>query len=286
MKQVFILLFLICQIFKFWSQSIPNEIIAKKKIELNLNKTEDLKTLSDWVMDYLQFKENKKKANGFYYFETHNYNYRYYPLINTFSDTLVPVLFKYYKFNDVTPKTLALLDMPQSIKDSVLTSKDLDDFIRARLGDTIAENKIIKEFHKLNKKNIDSKDQQEALWELALNLLYINSMKTIKTFIKGMESNKIDMVYQEYNQQEGNMFISRFNAFLGIYHSYYPYEYITSPWYNKRFWQLKTRTEEMALYFKEIEGFFKNKYDVSININTSVMGYGYLEIKEDQITND
>jgi hypothetical protein len=42
----------------------------------------------------------------------------------------------------------------------------------------------------------------------------------------------------------------------------------------------------MALYFKEIEGFFKNKYDVSININTSVMGYGYLEIKEDQITND
>lgn len=268
------------------AQTISLKSIEERKKELNEFKNKDSIELKKRVKKYLEFGESDKKSISFYWLERYNYNYQYYPYLKMYSDTLAPVLFKYYKKNSVTRKTLGLLELPQFMKDSLLFYDKTEEYIKAALGDSISEKNIIKAFNEINKKDLKTIKQRELFYDLAFSLLYINSKNTIKVFLKGMESNKIDKDIESNLPEDLKFHQSRFTSLLGVYSSIYEYEYITSAWYQRRFRGLKERTKEMELYFKEIESFFLEKYNTKIIINAPFIEYGEIEIIEDQIIED
>nr|WP_288931388.1 hypothetical protein [uncultured Allomuricauda sp.] len=268
------------------AQTISLKEVERGKKELNERKKEDSIELNIRVKEYLQFDESDKKSKGFYALERYNYNYQYYPYLKMYSDTLAPVLFKYYKKNSVTRKALGLLELPQFMKDSLLAYDKTEEYIKAALGDSISEKNIINSFNNINAKDLKTIKQRDLFYDLAFSLLYINSKNTIKAFLKGMESDKIDKDLESNLPEDLKFHESRFASLLGVYSSIYEYEYITSVWHNGRFDGLKKRTKEMEIYFKELEEYFFNEYNIKITINPPFLQYGELEIIEDQIIED
>lgn len=268
------------------AQTVSLTDIEKRKKELNKREKEDFVELDNRVNEYLQFDISDKKAKGFYSLERYNYNYKYYPYLKIYSDTLAPVFFKYYKKNSVTRKAMGLLSLPQFMKDSLLSYDKTEGYIKAKLGDSISERNIINKFIKLNSEDFKNKEQRDMFYKLAYNLLYINNDNTIKVFLKAMESNKIDIDLESNLPKEFKLHQSRFSSLLGVYSSVYEYEYIPSYWHKRRFRGLKERTKEIELYFKEIENYFFEKHNVKISINAPYIEFGEIEIIEDQIIED
>ena len=258
----------------------------KRVKELRERKKSDSIELNKRVKEYLQLDIQSKKSEGFYSLERYNYNYKYYPYLKIYSDTLAPELFKYYKRNNTSRKALGLLELPQFMKDSLLAYDKTENYIRAALGDSISERKIINEFKVINAKDFKKKEQRDLFYGLAFKLLYINSKSTINVFLKGMESSKIDIDLESNLSDDLKLHESRFSSLLGVYSSIYEYEYIPSYWHSYRLNGLKKRTKEMEMYFKEIEKYFLEKYERKITINAPFIQYGEIEIIEDQIIED
>ena len=154
------------------------------------------------------------------------------------------------------------------------------------LGDSIAERKIISEFKRINNRKINSIEELDSLRKLTFDLLYINSKNTIRSFLKGLESDEVDGDPTSSYTDEFKLHESRFAFLLRLYSYVYRYDYVVSNWYNDRFDGLKVRNKEMENYFVEVENHFYKKYDIKIKIKAPCIEYGQEEYIEDQIIED
>ena len=268
------------------AQRISQQEINQRKIKLNERKEQKLNELESRVYEYFKLDTSDKKSAGMWFLERWNSPYRHYPYLKKYSDTLAPELFKYYKYNSSTRKGLGLLKLPQFMKDSLISYKRTEDYIKASLGDSIAERKIISDFIRVNNGKINSKEELDSLRKLTFDLLYINSKNTIRTFLKGLESDKVDGDPASSYTEEFKLHESRFALLLRLYSYVHRYDYIVSTWYNDRFSGLKTRNKEMEDYFIEIKNHFLEKYNVKMEIEAPCITYGQEEYIEDQIIED
>lgn len=268
------------------AQTISQKDIEKRKIKLDKRKEQKLSELKTRVYEYLQLNNSDKKSTGMSFLERWNSPYRHYPYLKEYSDTLAPELFKYYKYNSSTRKGLGLLKLSQHMKDSIILYKGTEDYVKASMGDSIAERTIIFNFIKVNDRKINSKEQMDSLRKLTFDLLYINNKNTIRAFLKGLESDKVDGDPASSYTEDFKLHESRFAFLLRLYSYVHRYDYIVSTWYNDRFDGLKTINKEMKNYFEEIESHFYNKYNVQIKINAPCIQYGQEEYIEDQIIED
>lgn len=114
--------------------------------------------------------------------------YKYYYYIKKNSEIIIPYCCN-YRNNIFQRSVLISLDIPNNLKDSLLTFKsELSLKERAKLGDTSAEDSIINMF-KFQVENAKSRRDIEDLITIIDDLLYINSTKCINTLIDYMGCN-------------------------------------------------------------------------------------------------
>ena len=120
---------------------IDTSMIRARMIESN---SRDSIELRKYVFQYL---ENERLGKD-YRFDWFHIGGDYMRLLGGFeqlkyySDSLVPVLFKYIREDRQCLRALAILDLPKHMKDSILGLKEVPDYIRARLGDSLVENRL------------------------------------------------------------------------------------------------------------------------------------------------
>ncbi|MDB3905487.1 hypothetical protein N9335_03320 [Crocinitomicaceae bacterium] len=252
--------------------SIDTSMIKTKLIERN---SRDSIELRKYVIQYL---ENERLGKD-YRFDWFHIGGDYIRLLGGFeqlkhySDSLVPVLFKYIRKDRQCLRALAIFDLPKHMKDSILGLKEVPDYIRARLGDSLVEKQIINNFHRLyNKPDLNSKELEE-LRRLSNQLTYIRSNAVIDEFLNSLESEKID----EY---EG-VTSSRINMILNAYRLIYPESAILlNRFYASNFRQIKSRTPELESYFLQIENYILQNHNKKIKINAPFLSYGHRTVYE------
>lgn len=252
--------------------SIDTSKIRARMIESN---SRDSIELRKYVIQYL---ENERLGKD-YRFDWFHIGGDYIRLLGGFeqlkyySDSLVPVLFKYISKDRQCLRALAIFDLPQYMRDSILGLKEVPDYIRARLGDSLVEKQIINNFHRLyNKPDLNSKELEE-LRRLSNQLTYIRSNAVIDEFLNSLESEKID----EY---EG-VTSSRINMILNAYRLIYPESAILlNRFYASNFRQIKSRTPELESYFLQIENYILQNHNKKIKINAPFLSYGHRTVYE------
>jgi hypothetical protein len=134
-------------------------------------------------------KENyyEAKSKATYYLTEYWYNY---PKLKEYNDFIIYMVTKslYYDNNwrrhNTQVKLLSLLNINPSLRDSLLAIPNLDDVVRAKLGDTISENKVIDRFCQSFKDTI--LDRREIEFYVN-NIFYLNTDKAITAFCKALE---------------------------------------------------------------------------------------------------
>ena len=253
--------------------SIDTSMIKTKLIERN---SRDSIELRKYVIQYL---ENERLGKD-YRFDWFHIGGDYIRLLGGFeqlkhySDSLVPVLFKYISKDRQCLRALVIFDLPKYMKDSVLSLKEVPDYIRARLGDSLVEKQIINNFHRLYNKpdNMNSKEREDII-RLLGQLTYIRSNAVVDEFLNSLESEKID----EY---EG-VTSSRINMILNAFRLIYPESAILLNWfYASNFRQIKSRTPELESYFLQIENYILQNHNKKIKINAPFLSYGHRTVYE------
>ena len=260
-------------------QKLTNTEIKEIKKELLKQKKRDLKELETIINSYVNLPKNRQKQ-----FNTSVFvKKEYYPYLKKYSKKLTPELFKHYKNSSSERLVLGLLNTPQYIKDSLLSFKNTQIQVRASIGDTNAENIIIKMFEKIVNTKINNDSLAKTFLNLQYHLLYINSTKTLNTYLKFMESSKVYVDYKSQNINEYSLNRSLFEILRFGYSKVYKYEIITSNLYTKRFRGANKRSKEMEIYFKEAESYLSKKYNTKIKINAPFLEKGFPFIEESHI---
>lgn len=211
-------------------------------------------------------------------------NPSYYAKLHNYSEKIRDELFKCYKGcsgSHYNRRVLGLLELPQYMKDSLLNFKYTELEVRAGVGDTIAQNKIVKMYKEFLKLDIRTdKDLYKAFYakkipEAMLN--YIGTKNSIELFIEGMSSS--DTFEQTYFGKPYNQ-VSIFTVLLG---SYTGLLLVNEPlvsylYYQNRFLYAeneKVLGEGYQAWLKEVERYFKDKHGVELNIKAPYLILGY-----------
>ena len=179
---------------------------------------------------------------------------------------------------------LLFLEPSQAIKDSLLNNYEWYDWQRARLGDTIAENRFIEKFLKDLKNLKNSSDLENLIW-VGHFLLRIGTEKTLKTYLSALDCNKI------FEFQDG-FFFSAFRCLIadrGSFFDYYPQYCLLSEAY------MRTHIDEYAnrgniyyrhvtdyeqRYINQLEEFCLKEFGIELHIKIpffEMHNYGWLE---------
>ncbi len=153
----------------------------------------------------------------------------FYEDLNQYKEQLIPsIWYDYIQYKGARgkyAKFLSLLDISESVKDSLLQDKETWLATRARPGDKEAENKIIKQFNEAFT-NTESPYFEERA-DLAENLLYINTQASLDAFFEMLDSD--DVYYYEYNCNRGKCWADGAVAsdLLWVISEYYPIRIFT-----------------------------------------------------------
>ena len=245
--------------------------IQSKLDEKRLN---DIERLEQYVQDFLSEFENGENPE-FNWFRDLPNGWGLHREIDKYSNDLIEPLSIDYIFNKRKMEVLALMQLPQKTRDSILNYEGAPLYIKARLGDSIAEMKIIREFDSLVVMNVndDFRKKRLRLRQLAHELMYIDSDKSINTLVTALET---PLVYDLKN----GIVVSRFGELLYAYKSFNQYEFEVSFYYKRFLVGLKNKTDEMQKYFELLEAYFKRKHNQIIVIQAPFLGYGRAELEE------
>jgi len=183
MKNYFLIIFLCFTLFSYsqeedWGTSFSYD---SAKVVARINKQKDSLSLLNIV--------NKIVSSNSYdeidVQVSHEFNFRR-DCENVFkySEVLIPKLYPHYKKTFRIAKLLAVLDLPQNLKDSMLNDNRLDDLVKARLGDVKSEQTYVNNYYQTLKIKFDASQEIECL-------IYINSNRTKQIIFEAMESKKI-----------------------------------------------------------------------------------------------
>ena len=245
--------------------------IQSKLDEKRLN---DIERLEQYVQDFLSEFENGENPE-FNWFRDLPNGWGLHREIEKYSDDLIEPLSIDYIFNKRKMEVLALMQLPQKTRDSILNYEGTPLYIKARLGDSVAEIKIIREFDSLVSMNFNSDviEKRASLIKLAQKLMYIDSDKSINTLVKALETPLVDDL-------KNGIIESRMSLLLAQYRKYNPYEFMLSYRYLRFLVGLKNKTDEMQKYFDLLEVYFKRKHNQIIVIQAPFLGYGRAELQE------
>lgn len=245
--------------------------IQSKLDEKRLN---DIERLEQYVQDFLREFENGENPE-FNWFRDISNGWGLYREIEKFSNDLIEPLSIDYIFNKRKMEVLALMQLPQKTRDSILNYEGTPLYIKARLGDSVAEIKIIREFDSLVSMNFNSDviEKRASLIKLAQKLMYIDSDKSINTLVKALETPLVDDL-------KNGIIESRMSLLLSQYGKYNPYEFMLSYRCLRFLVGLKNKTDEMQKYFDLLEAYFKRKHNQIIVIQAPFLNYGRSELQE------
>lgn len=205
----------------------------------------------------------------------------YYKRLRSYSQEIRERLFPCYKKckgSENNRRVLALLDLPQYMKDSLLNFKYTEMEVRAGLGDTAAQREVYDKFNTFIQR--DNKTSDEVYLYLhkeklpAIMLVYIGSDESIRMYLEGM--NSID-IYEDMDMPEPRNKVSVFMDLLGNYSAYYGGSVITNGFYYDRF----LYTEEGALgkgyqaWLRELEEYFEERHGVKLDIKAPYLIQGW-----------
>lgn len=212
---------------------------------------------------------------------------RYYQRLREYSQLIRDSLFECYKKckgSENNRRVLGLLDLPQYMIDSLFDYKYTELEVRAGLGDTIAEQKIIEDYRRFL--TLDVKTDRDLYKELYRKkfpealLAYIGSEKAVKVFLEGLNSTT---VFEDSYGQEPYNKISLFYYLLGSYSSLMPdIPPIISHFYLQRFLYSEEGSlgEEYQLWLRKLEEYFYEKHGVKLHIRAPYLIQGYEYIME------
>lgn len=220
------------------------------------------------------------RLGGFDY--TNHYNYYF---LKLHSKELLPYCFDFN--NEYQRYMLLFLEPSQAIKDSLLNNFKWYDWQRARLGDTIAENREIEDFLNVLK-NLKNSNDLQKLTRYGHFLLRIGTEKSLKTYLSALDCNKI----YEFDDFRDGLFFSAFScliAFRGSFFDYYPQYCLLSEAYmrahmdedaNRGDLYYRHVTDYERRYINQLEEFCLKEFGIELHINIpffEMNNYGWLE---------
>ena len=265
-------LFLLHGIISLGQTGLSDSLKIQSKLdEKRLN---DIERLEQYVQDFLREFENGENPEFNWFRDIYN-GWGLHREIEKFSNDLIEALSIDYIFNKRKMEVLALMQLPQKTRDSILNYEGTPLYIKARLGDSVAEIKIIREFDSLVSMNFNSDviENKVSLIKLAQKLMYIDSDKSINTLVKALETPLVDDL-------KNGIIESRMSLLLAQYRKYNPYEFMLSYRYLRFLVGLKNKTDEMQKYFDLLEVYFKRKHNQIIVIQAPFLVYGRAELQE------
>lgn len=213
-------------------------------------------------------------------------SYGYYRRLRSYSEVIRDRLFQCYKdcpSSSYNRQVLALLDLPQYMKDSLLNFKYTEMEVRAGLGDTAAQREVYDKFNTFIQR--DNKTSDEVYLYLhkeklpAIMLVYIGSDESIRMYLEGM--NSID-IYEDMDMPEPRNKVSVFMDLIGNYSAYYGGDVIVNGFYYDRFLYSEEGSlgEEYQLWLRKLEEYFYEKHGVKLHIRAPYLIQGYEYIME------
>lgn len=179
------------------------------------------------------------------------------PVLKNYSKQIVEILRTDLE-SEESLEILALVDLPKDLKASILSSPRTPDKVRARLGETEVERKLIALFR-------DEKSLY-AVRKYALDLLYMDTPNTVKTFAAGLESKRV------FTDVHGNQF-SLVQILIQTYGQVHPDDALFSPSeYMKHNVGIEEfKGKEHQEYLRRIESFFRSEHGLSLHINPPLL---------------
>ena len=117
----------------------------KIQSKLDAKRLSDIERLDEYVQEFLS-KYEQGEDPEFNWFRRVSNNWGVHREMNKYTDDLLEPLSIDYILNHRKMEAMALMPLPQKTRDSILNYGDTPLYIKARLGDSIAEMKIIREF--------------------------------------------------------------------------------------------------------------------------------------------
>lgn len=214
-----------------------------------------------------------------------------YKILRQYSKKIRNKLFECYKIGtscDATQynrRVLALLDLPQYMKDSLLRYKHTEIEVRAAVGDTIAQQEIIKSYREFLNIDINTDTELHNMYyrknlDVAL-LLYIGTKESIKVFLEGMNTKD---VYEDTNTPYGlpknkiSVFYRLLGSYSGLLMDSNP---LLSYFYLQKFLYVENEKDlgkEYQDYLRQLEQYFYEKHGVKITIKAPyfILGQEYV----------
>jgi len=187
----------------------------------------------------------------------------WYYLIAKHTDELLPYVDYDYKKNSSNQRILILINTPQNLKDSLLQLDGLDIEERARLGDTAAENAIIKGY----RESLENPTTEFRFLTWGEKLLYAGTEKCMKAYVSGFDNNHI--LHPEQSREKTAVLV----YLLSQFSVYYPQVYITSNVKTANHkdpsrWRLNGDKlfEVEEEYIQELEQYCRKEYGVELDI--------------------
>ena len=209
------------------------------------------------------------------------------------SKKLIP-LCSDYNTNPISLRLLSIIDLPDNLKDSVIkySNMNISRALKARLGDTIAENELIADFEYLIK-NINSIDDLWKFNDECYEMLFANTYKCITTYVSYFDCNLIIQTSNTPGQRECTSILAwllyaygQFNpdcfelSNLNIY-------YHVCPDIRRRVSVFEPSPFENDL-FRQIEYYCRSKYNLVLNIDLPFLKLydSYYYIEDMELEND
>lgn len=215
---------------------------------------------------------------GFDSSDPHNYYF-----LKLHSNELLPYCFDFNK--KYQRRMLPFLELSKEIKDSLLNSYEWNDWQRARLGDTIAEGRMIEGFLAILRNLKDSEDLRNLIWNGHF-LLKIGTEKTLKTYLCALDCNKI------FEFREDELILSAFRCLIAYHESFfdfYPQYCLLSEDYmrahmdgyvNRGDIYYRFATDYERRYIKQLEDFCLKEFGIELDVNIpffELIDYSWLE---------
>jgi len=210
-------------------------------------------------------------------------NEYFYKELNKYKEQLIPSLWYDYiqykggKVNYI--KMLALLDLSQSKKDTLLQDKETPLAVRARLGDKEAEREIIRRFNEVYT-DVESQYFEERSY-LTNMLLYIDTKTSLDAFFEMLDSDRV--LYVEYDCNRGicwddyavaNVLLWNIGNFYPVKLFKFPPEslvgredFLKHPDKGEEGWYVGYTNEQLQPYYRELEKLIKKLYDREVTIS-------------------
>lgn len=225
-----------------------------------------------------------KTGNASELWDNLNWNYK---ILRQNSKKIRNKLFQCYKPSKICDapqynrRVLAVLDLPQYMKDSLLHYKHTEREVKAALGDTVSQKEIINEYREFLTRDIKTDDELDERYysrylDISL-LLYMRTPEAIKVFLEGLNSADCFEDTRVPHGFPANK-ISLFYYLLGSYSAYVDDDSpLLSYFYLRRFLYVKNEKDlgaDYQNYLRQLEKYFYDSYRVKISIKAPYLILG------------